>query len=62
MTIKSKVLKSLCTGRSFTAKQLANMSKTTEGTIRARISDLRLFDGYQIVTGSKNDKTVYSMR
>lgn len=62
MTIKSKVLKSLNTGRSFTAKQLASMSKTTEGTIRARISDLRLFDGYRIVTSSKNDKTVYSLQ
>lgn len=41
MSIQSKVLNVLRTGKNFTAVAIANQLRTTEGTVAARISELR---------------------
>ena len=60
-TIKSKVLKTLTSGNQFTAGQMAGIFRTTEGTITARVSDLRS-QGYSIYSNvAKNGKTAYRL-
>jgi biotin operon repressor len=61
MSIRSSVLKSLQSGRQYTAKQLAGMFKTTEASVRARVSELRS-SGFTISTSeTKSGKTKYSL-
>lgn len=61
MSIQSSVLKTLQSGRQFTASQLAGLFKTTESTVAARISDLRS-EGYAIYSNvSKNGKKAYRL-
>jgi len=60
-TIKNKVLKTLTSGKQFTAGQMAGIFRTTEGTITARVSDLRS-QGYSIYSNvAKNGKTAYRL-
>tara|TARA_R110000822_G_scaffold25600_1_gene77397 strand:- start:1170 stop:1418 length:249 start_codon:yes stop_codon:yes gene_type:complete len=59
MSMQAKVLTKLQTGKAFTASQFANLFKSTEATVAARISDLRK-DGYAIYSNrGKNGKTSY---
>lgn len=61
MSIQSSVLKTLKSGRQFTAGQLAGLFKTTEGTVVTRISELRS-QGYSIYSNTaKNGKTAYRL-
>lgn len=59
MSIQNKVLRLLASGRMYTPAQIAGMYRTTEGTVRARISDLRRA-GHQIFTSTtKSGKLAY---
>jgi biotin operon repressor len=59
MSIQNSVLKTLKSGRQFTAGQLAGLFGTTEATVAARISELRA-QGYSIYSNTaKNGKTAY---
>ena len=59
MSIQSSVLKTLKSGRQFTAGQMAGLFSTTESTVAARISELRA-QGYSIYSNTaKNGKTAY---
>lgn len=61
MSIQSSVLKTLKSGRQFTAGQLAGLFGTTEATVAARISELRA-QGYAIYSNTaKNGKTAYRL-
>ena len=61
MSIQTSVLKTLKSGRQFTAGQLAGLFKTTEGTVAARISELRA-QGYAIYSNeAKNGGTAYRL-
>lgn len=61
MSIQSSVLKALKSGRQFTAGQLAGLFSTTEGTVSARITELRA-QGYSIYSNTaKNGKTAYRL-
>ena len=61
MSLQSKVLKTLKSGRQFTAGQMAGLFSTTEGTVTARISELRA-QGYSIYSNTaKNGKTAYRL-
>lgn len=61
MSIQSSVLKTLKSGRQFTAGQLAGLFGTTEATVSARISELRAM-GYSIYSNTaKNGKTAYRL-
>jgi len=61
MSIQSSVLKTLKSGRQFTAGQLAGLFNTTESTVSARISELRA-KGYSIYSNTaKNGKTAYRL-
>jgi len=61
MSIQSKVLKTLKSGKQFTAGQMAGIFRTTEGTISARVSELRA-QGYSIYSNTaKNGKTAYRL-
>lgn len=61
MSIQSSVLKTLKSGRQFTAGQLAGLFGTTEATVAARISELRSM-GYSIYSNTaKNGKTAYRL-
>lgn len=61
MSIRSSVLKTLKSGRQFTAGQLAGLFGTTEGTIAARVHELRSM-GYPIYSNlAKNGKTAYRL-
>lgn len=61
MSIQSSVLKTLQSGGQFTAGQLAGLFKTTQGTVAARISELRS-QGYAIYSNTtKNGKTAYRL-
>lgn len=60
-SIQSKVLKTLKSGRQFTASQIAGLFGTTEDTIVARVSELRA-KGFAIYTNTtKNGKTAYRL-
>jgi predicted ArsR family transcriptional regulator len=61
MSIQTKVLKTLQSGKQFTAGQMAGIFRTTEGTIAARVSELRA-QGYSIYSNTaKNGKTAYRL-
>jgi len=61
MSIQNSVLKTLKSGRQFTAGQMAGLFNTTEGTVAARISELRA-QGYSIYSNTaKNGKTAYRL-
>lgn len=61
MSIQTSVLKTLKSGRQFTAGQLAGLFNTTEATISARITELRA-KGYSIYSNTaKNGKTAYRL-
>lgn len=61
MSIQSSVLKTLKSGRQFTAGQMAGLFNTTEATVAARISELRA-QGYSIYSNTaKNGKTAYRL-
>lgn len=61
MSIQTSVLKTLRTGRQFTAGQLAGLFGTTEATVAARITELRS-KGYAIYSNTaKNGKTAYRL-
>lgn len=61
MSIQTKVLKTLKSGKQFTAGQMAGIFRTTEGTVAARVSELRA-QGYSIYSNTaKNGKTAYRM-
>ena len=61
MTIQTKVLNVLKSGKQFTAGQIAGLFNTTEGTVTARGSELRS-KGYAIYSNkTKNGKTAYRL-
>ena len=61
MSIQTKDLKTLKSGKQFTAGQMAGIFRTTEGTVAARVSELRA-QGYSIYSNTaKNGKTAYRM-
>lgn len=61
MSIQNSVLKTLKSGRQFTAGQMAGLFGTTEATVAARISELRA-QGYSIYSNTaKNGKTAYRL-
>jgi len=61
MSIRNSVLKTLMSGKQFTAGQLAGLFRTTESTVAARISELRA-QGYSIYSNTaKNGKTAYRL-
>lgn len=61
MSIQTKVLNVLSTGKNFSAKAIANQLRTSEGTVSARISELRS-QGHAIYSNSGEEgKTVYRL-
>ena len=55
-SVKTKIMKALSTGESFTSKQLARKAKTSPINVSRRVSDLR-FEGnmiYSNPTGKGN--------
>ena len=61
MSMQTKVLKTLSSGKPYTVAQLSNLFKTTEGTVAARVSELRA-QGYAIYTNkAKNGKSAYRL-
>lgn len=61
MSIQSSVLKTLQSGRQFTAGQMAGLFGTTEGSVEARIAELRA-QGFSIYSNTaKNGKTAYRL-
>lgn len=61
MSVQSKVLNVLKSGKQFTARQIAGLFGTTEDSVQARISELRS-QGYAIYTNrAKNGKTAYRL-
>lgn len=61
MSIRTKVLNVLKSGKQFTAGQIAGLFNTTEATVTARVSELRA-QGYAIYSNTaKNGKTAYRL-
>lgn len=61
MSIQTKVLNVLRTGKNFSAHAIAKQLRTTEGTVAARISELRS-QGYAIYSNvNKNGSTAYRL-
>lgn len=61
MSIQTKVLNTLRSGKQYTAGQIAGLFKTTEGSVAARVSELRA-QGYAIYSNkAKNGKTAYRL-
>lgn len=61
MSLQDKVLNVLKSGRNFTPAQLAGLLKTTEGSIGARVAELRE-QGYAIYNNTtKNGKSAYRL-
>jgi len=61
MSLQSSVLKTLESGRQFTAGQMAGLFRSTEGSVSARITELRA-QGYSIYSNTaKNGKTAYRL-
>ena len=57
MSLQNSVLKTLSHGRQFTAGQMAGLFRSTEGSVAARITELRA-QGYSIYSNTaKNGKT-----
>ena len=60
-TLQSKVLKTLKSGKQFTAGQMAGIFRSTDTSVSARISELRS-QGYSIYSNvAKNGKTAYRL-
>jgi hypothetical protein len=61
MSLQTKVLNVLKSGRDFTPAQIAALLRTTEGSVSARVSELRE-QGYAIYNNTtKNGKTAYRL-
>ncbi len=61
MSLQTKVLNVLKSGRGFTPAQIAALLRTTEGSVSARVSELRE-QGYAIYNNTtKNGKTAYRL-
>jgi hypothetical protein len=61
MSLQTSVLKTLESGRQFTAGQMAGLFRSTEGSVAARITELRA-QGYSIYSNTaKNGKTAYRL-
>lgn len=61
MTLQAKVLKTLKSGKQFTAGQMAGLFGTTTASVVTRISELRA-QGYSIYGNTaKNGKTAYRL-
>jgi biotin operon repressor len=61
MSLQNSVLKTLKSGRQFTAGQMAGLFGTSETSVAARISELRA-QGYSIYSNTaKNGKTAYRL-
>jgi len=61
MSLQNSVLKTLKSGRQFTAGQMAGLFRSTEGSVAARITELRA-QGYSIYSNTaKNGKTAYRL-
>ena len=61
MSLQAKVLKTLKSGKQFTAGQMAGLFGATETSVSARISELRA-QGYSIYSNTaKNGKTAYRL-
>ena len=60
-TLQSKVLKTLQSGKQFTAGQMAGIFRSTDASVASRISELRA-QGYSIYSNTaKNGKTAYRL-
>ena len=61
MSLQTKVLNVLRSGKQFTAGQIAGLFGSTEGSVAARISELRA-QGHSIYSNTaKNGKTAYRL-
>ncbi|MFZ9611066.1 MAG: hypothetical protein ACO294_10230 [Methylococcales bacterium] len=61
MSLQNSVLKTLKSGRQFTAGQMAGLFRTTETSVVARVTELRA-QGYSIYSNTaKNGKTAYRL-
>jgi hypothetical protein len=61
MSLQTSVLKTLESGRQFTAGQMAGLFRSTEASVAARITELRA-QGYSIYSNTaKNGKTAYRL-
>jgi len=60
MSIQTKVLNVLSTGKNFSAKAIAKQLRTTEGTVSARITELRA-RGFAIYSNVKEGRTAYRL-
>lgn len=61
MSIQTSVLKTLKSGKQFTAGQLAGLFRTTEASVAARVSELRS-QGFAIYSNTaRNGKTAYRL-
>lgn len=61
MSMQEKIVNTLSGGKQFTASQLATLFKTTEGTVAARVSELRA-QGFAIYSNkAKNGRTAYRL-
>ena len=61
MSLQAKVLKTLKSGKQFTAGQMAGLFGATESSVASRISELRA-QGYSIYSNTaKNGKTAYRL-
>ena len=61
MSLQTSVLKTLQSGKQFTAGQMAGLFRSTEGSVAARITELRA-QGYSIYSSTaKNGKTAYRL-
>jgi biotin operon repressor len=61
MSIQTKVLNVLKTGKNFSASSIAKQLRTTEGSVSARISELRS-QGFSIYSNqTKEGKSVYRL-
>ena len=61
MSLQNSVLKTLQSGKQFTAGQMAGLFRSTEGSVAARITELRA-QGYSIYSNTaKNGKTAYRL-
>ena len=61
MSLQTSVLKTLQSGKQFTAGQMAGLFRSTEGSVAARITELRA-QGYSIYSNTaKNGKTAYRL-
>lgn len=60
MSIQTKVLNKLRSGKQFTPTQIAGLFGTTESSVAARVSELRA-QGHAIYTNRKDGKVTYRL-